>query len=291
MPLPICYLNGHYLPLATATVSPLDRAFLFGDAVYEVIPVYGGRPFRFREHFDRLARSLDAIRMAPPLAHEAWAAICEELIVRNEATNRDLYLYVQVSRGAEFGRTHAWPEGLSPTLFAYVNVLEPVSTELLENGVKAVTADDIRWARCDIKSTALLANVLLKKLAVDAGAFETILLADGLLREGSSTTVHIVQDGVLATPPNTRRILPGTTRDVVTELSARIELPSVVREITEAELRAASEIWLSFSTRGVLPVTLLDGAPVGDGRSGPAFRRLHDEFLAYRAELAGKPVL
>jgi len=291
MPLPICYLNGHYLPLATATVSPLDRAFLFGDAVYEVIPVYGGRPFRFREHFDRLARSLDAIRMAPPLAHEAWAAICEELIVRNEATNRDLYLYVQVSRGAEFGRTHAWPEGLSPTLFAYVNVLEPVSTELLENGVKAVTADDIRWARCDIKSTALLANVLLKKLAVDAGAFETILLADGLLREGSSTTVHIVQDGVLATPPNTRRILPGTTRDVVTELSARIELPSVVREITEAELRAASEIWLSFSTRGVLPVTLLDGAPVGDGRAGPAFRRLHDEFLAYRAELAGKPVL
>jgi D-alanine transaminase len=291
MPLPICYLSGHYLPLATATVSPLDRAFLFGDAVYEVIPVYGGRPFRFREHFDRLARSLDAIRMAPPLAHEAWAAICEELIVRNEATNRDLYLYVQVSRGAEFGRTHAWPEGLSPTLFAYVNVLEPVSTELLENGVKAVTADDIRWARCDIKSTALLANVLLKKLAVDAGAFETILLADGLLREGSSTTVHIVQDGVLATPPNTRRILPGTTRDVVTELSARIGLPSVVREITEAELRAASEIWLSFSTRGVLPVTLLDGAPVGDGRAGPAFRRLHDEFLAYRAELAGKPVL
>jgi D-alanine transaminase len=291
MPLPICYLSGHYLPLATATVSPLDRAFLFGDAVYEVIPVYGGRPFRFREHFDRLARSLDAIRMAPPLAHEAWAAICEELIVRNEATNRDLYLYVQVSRGAEFGRTHAWPEGLSPTLFAYVNVLEPVSTELLENGVKAVTADDIRWARCDIKSTALLANVLLKKLAVDAGAFETILLADGLLREGSSTTVHIVQDGVLATPPNTRRILPGTTRDVVTELSARIGLPSVVREITEAELRAASEIWLSFSTRGVLPVTLLDGTPVGDGRAGSAFRRLHDEFLAYRAELAGKPVL
>ncbi len=291
MPLPICYLNGQYLPLASATVSPLDRAFLFGDAVYEVIPVYGGRPFRFREHFDRLARSLTAIRMQPPLTHEGWAAICAELMARNEAADRDLYLYVQVSRGTEFGRNHAWPEGLSPTLFAYANVLEPVSAELLEHGVKAVTAEDIRWARCDIKSTSLLANVLLKKLSQDAGAFETILVSGGLLREGSSTTVHVVRDGVLETPPNTRRILPGTTRDVVTELSTRIGLPSVVREITVAELRAAAEIWLSFSTRGVLPVTRLDGAPVGEGRAGPAFRKLHHAFLAYRAELAGEAIL
>jgi D-alanine transaminase len=290
-PLPICYLNGQFLPLATATVSPLDRAFLFGDAVYEVIPVYGGRPFRFREHFDRLARSLAAIRMPAPLAHEAWAAICTELMTRNEATGRDLYVYVQVSRGAEFGRNHAWPEGLSPTLFAYVSPLDPVPAELFDLGVKAVTAEDIRWARCDIKSTSLLANVLLKKLSQDAGAFETILLGDGLLREGSSTTVHVVRDGVLETPPNTRRILPGTTRDVVTELAERIGLPSVVREIPEAALRAAAEIWLSFSTRGVLPVASLDGRPVGDGRAGPAFRRLNHEFLAYRSELAGEPVL
>jgi D-alanine transaminase len=291
MPLPICYLNGQYLPLAGATVSPLDRGFLFGDAVYEVVPVYGGRPFRFREHFDRLARSLSAIRMAPPLAHEAWAAVCAELIARNEVASRDLYLYVQVSRGAEFGRTHAWPDGLSPTLFAYVNLLEPVSAELLEQGVKAVTAEDIRWARCDIKSTSLLANVLLKRLAVDAGAFETILLGDGLLREGSSTTVHVVRAGLVETPPNSRRILPGTTRDVVTELCERIGLPAVVRDITATELRAAAEIWLSFSTRGILPVTRLDDAPVGDGRPGPAFRKLHQAFLAYRAELASEPTL
>lgn len=291
MPLPICYLNGQYLPLAGATVSPLDRGFLFGDAVYEVVPVYGGRPFRFREHFDRLARSLSAIRMAPPLAHEAWAAVCAELIARNEVASRDLYLYVQVSRGAEFGRTHAWPDGLSPTLFAYVNLLEPVSAELLEQGVKAVTAEDIRWARCDIKSTSLLANVLLKRLAVDAGAFETILLGDGLLREGSSTTVHVVRAGLVETPPNSRRILPGTTRDVVTELCERIGLPAVVRDITATELRAAAEIWLSFSTRGILPVTRLDDAPVGDGRPGPAFRKLHQAFLAYRAELASEPIL
>jgi len=291
MPLPICYLNGQYLPLAGATVSPLDRGFLFGDAVYEVVPVYGGRPFRFREHFDRLARSLSAIRMAPPLAHEAWAAVCAELIARNEVASRDLYLYVQVSRGAEFGRTHAWPDGLSPTLFAYLNLLEPVSAELLEQGVKAVTAEDIRWARCDIKSTSLLANVLLKRLAVDAGAFETILLGDGLLREGSSTTVHVVRAGLVETPPNSRRILPGTTRDVVTELCERIGLPAVVRDITATELRAAAEIWLSFSTRGILPVTRLDDAPVGDGRPGPAFRKLHQAFLAYRAELASEPIL
>jgi D-alanine transaminase len=291
MPLPICYLNGQYLPLAGATVSPLDRGFLFGDAVYEVVPVYGGRPFRFREHFDRLARSLSAIRMAPPLAHEAWAAVCAELIARNEVASRDLYLYVQVSRGAEFGRAHAWPDGLSPTLFAYVNLLEPVSAELLEQGVKAVTAEDIRWARCDIKSTSLLANVLLKRLAVDAGAFETILLGDGLLREGSSTTVHVVRAGLVETPPNSRRILPGTTRDVVTELCERIGLPAVVRDITATELRAAAEIWLSFSTRGILPVTRLDDAPVGDGRPGPAFRKLHQAFLAYRAELASEPIL
>jgi D-alanine transaminase len=291
MPLPICYLNGQYLPLAAATVSPLDRAFLFGDAVYEVVPVYGGRPFRFREHFDRLARSLAAIRMPPPLAHEGWAEIFAELIARNSAAGRDLYVYVQISRGGEFGRNHAWPEGLTPTLFAYVSALEPVSAEVLEQGVKAVTAADIRWARCDIKATALLANVLLKKLSQDAGAFETILLSDGLLREGSSTTVHAVRGGVLETPPNSRHILPGTTRDVVTELCHRIGLPCVVREITEAELRAAPEIWLSFSTRGVLPVSLLDGVPVGDGRAGPAFKRLHQEFLAYRSELAGEPVL
>jgi D-alanine transaminase len=291
MPLPICYLNGRYLPLASATVSPLDRGFLFGDAVYEVVPVYGGRPFRFREHFDRLARSLAGIRMPAPLTHEAWAGICAELIARNEAATRDLYIYVQVTRGAEFGRSHAWPEGLSPTLFAYASALEPVSPELLEQGVKAVTAADIRWARCDIKATALLANVLLKKLGVDAGAFETILLDGGLLREGSSTTVHVVRDGVLETPPNTRHILPGTTREVVTELAERIGLPSVVREITAAELRAAAEIWLSFSTRGVLPVTMLDGVPVGEGRTGPAFRRIHAEFLAYRRELQDQPAL
>jgi D-alanine transaminase len=291
MPLPVCYLNGEFQPLESARISPLDRGFLFGDAVYEVVPVYAGRPFRFREHVDRLARSLAAIRMAPPLSHADWANICRELITRNEAQTQDSYWYVQVSRGAEFGRNHAWPPDLAPTLFAYLSELVPVSTELLARGVAAVTATDIRWTRRDIKSTALLANVLLKKLAADAGAFETILIEDGFLTEGSSTTVHIVRAGVLCTPPNGEQILPGTTRDVVTELAAELALPSEVRPISAQELRAADEIWLSFSTRGVLPVTSLDGAPVGTGRPGAAFRRLHDAFTRYRHELAGAPFL
>ena len=289
MPLPVCYLNGEYQPLADARVSPLDRAFLFADAVYEVLPVYAGRPFRLREHFDRLARSLNSIRMQSPLSHAEWADVCRELAVRNGGG--DLYLYVQVSRGAEFGRNHAWPEGLSPTIFAYATALEPVSTQILERGVAAVTAEDIRWARRDIKSTALLANVLLKKLAVDRGAYETILLDRGYLTEGSSTTVHVVADGAIRTPPNGRRILPGTTRDVVVELAARQGIPSAAAQVTEAELRAADEIWLAFSTRGVLPVTRLDGAAVGAGVPGPLFRRMHAAFDAYVAELAGTPAL
>lgn len=289
MPLPVCYLNGEYLGLADARVSPLDRAFLFGDAVYEVLPVYAGRPFRLREHLDRLARSLDGIRMAPPLTHPAWAGICAELTRRNGGG--DLYLYLQVSRGAEFGRNHSWPDGLAPTIFAYATALEAPPERLLAEGVAAVTATDTRWARRDIKSTALLANVLLKRIAVDAGAYETILLENGFLTEGSSTTVHIVERGRILTPPNGTHILPGTTRDVVLELAARLGMPAESTPVSEARLRGADEIWLAFSTRGVLAVTALDHAAVGVGVPGPHFRRMHAAFEAYIRELAPTPPL
>jgi len=289
IPLPICYLNGAYLPLAEARVSPLDRAFLFGDAVYEVFPIYGSRPFRLREHLDRLNRSLAAIRMPAPLSHADWAQLSQELIARNSA--REAYLYLQVTRGMEFGRNHAWPESLKPTVFAYVTPLEPVPAALLGQGVSAVTAADTRWARRDIKSTSLLANILLKKLSTDAGAFETILLENGELTEGSSTTVHVVKDGIIHTPPNGWHVLPGTTRDVVTELAARLGLHCESGRISEAKLRAADEIWLAFSTRGVLPVTTLDGAAVGGGRPGPQFQRMHAAFDGYKRELAGTPAL
>jgi D-alanine transaminase len=288
-PLPICYLNGHYLPLAEARVSPLDRAFLFGDAVYEVLPIYASRPFRLREHLDRLNRSLAGIRMSAPLSHTDWAELSQELISRNSA--RDAYLYLQVTRGAELGRNHAWPEDLKPTLFAYVTALEPLSPSILEHGVSAVTATDTRWARRDIKSTALLANILLKKLSADAGAFETIMLENGELTEGSSTTVHVVRDGVVRTPPNGHRILPGTTRDVVTELAGRLSVRCESSRVSEAMLRAADEIWLAFATRGVLPVTALDGAPVGTGKPGPMFKRISAAFADYTRELAGTPAL
>ena len=289
MPLSICYLNGGYVDLDQARVSPLDRAFLFGDAVYEVVPIYGSRLFRLREHLDRLNRSLAGIRMAAPLSHAAWAQLCQELISRNSAG--DAHLYLQVTRGAERGRKHAWPEGLKPTLFAYVTSLEPMPQTFLEQGVPAVTAADIRWERRDIKSTSLLANILLKKLGADAGAFETILLENGQLTEGSSTTVHVVKNGIIHTPPNGHHILPGTTRDVVTELAARLPLRCESRAVSEAELRAADEIWLAFSTRGVLPVTVLDGAAVGGGKPGPLFKRMHAAFTDYVRELAGTPAL
>jgi len=288
-PLPVCLLNGTFLPLEQARISPLDRAFLFGDAVYEVVPVYGSRPFRLREHLQRLDRSLEGIRMAPVMSHDAWAKLLLDLVSRNDA--REAYLYLQVTRGAENGRNHAWPPDLEPTIFAYCTELQPLAAGVLERGVAAVTAEELRWARRDIKSTALLGNVLLKKLANDAGAFETIMLENGELTEGSSTTVHVVKDGVICTPPNGRQILPGTTREVVTELAARLNLTTRSVRVSAAELRSADEIWLAFATRGLLPVTTLDAKPVGSGRPGEHFVRMHAAFLGYIAELAGTPAL
>jgi D-alanine transaminase len=282
-------LNGAYLPLSEAKVSPFDRAFLFGDAVYEVVPLYGSRLFRLRQHLDRLNRSLAAIRMPPAMSHGDWAHVCQELISRNAADQG--HLYMQVSRGAEFGRNHAWPEGLKPTLFAYCTELDPLPDALLEHGVAAITATETRWARRDIKATALLANILLKKLAADAGAFETIMLENGELTEGSSTTVHVVKNGVIHTPPNSHHILPGTTRDVVTELADLLSVRNSSTAISESALRGADEIWLAFSTRGVLPVTKLDGAPVGTGVPGPVFKRIHLAFTNYIRELAQTPAL
>ncbi|HLW24858.1 MAG TPA: D-amino acid aminotransferase [Steroidobacteraceae bacterium] len=288
-PLPTCYLNGEYVALREARVSPLDRAFLFGDAVYEVIPVYAARPFRLRPHLERLDRSLREIRMSPPLTHEAWREVCEELVRRNGGG--DQYLYLQVTRGAEFGRNHAWPEGLAPTLFGYANALEPAPPALFDQGVAALTAPETRWARRDIKSTALLANVLAKKLATDAGAYEMIFLENGHLTEGSSTTVHVISAGRVQTPPNGPHILPGTTRSVVEELAARLGIEVRSSPVSEAQLRAADEIWLAFSTRGILPVTSLDGRAVGRGRPGPLFERMHRAFLDHIRELAGTPAL
>lgn len=286
-PLPQCYLNGEYVALRDARISPLDRGFLFGDSVYEVLPVFAGRMFLFREHFDRLARSLREIRIENPHTHEEWRGIVEQLIARNGAS--DSYVYVQVSRGAEYGRNHAFPvPAVKPTVFAMSSPLPVFSDAQRAAGLAAITVEDFRWGRCDIKSTALLANVLMKQQAADAGANEAIIVRDGEVLEGSSTSVFIVKNGVLATPPNSHRILPGTTRDAALSLATNV-MPAEIRSLSLDELRAADEVWISAATRDVLPVTRVDGAPIGTGRPGPAWQRLADAFVRLRQQLADTP--
>jgi D-alanine transaminase len=286
-PFPVCYLDGDYLPLAQARISPLDRGFLYADGVYEVMPVYGGRPFRFAAHCERLTRSLAGIRMGDPHSPDEWRAILGALIARNGGG--DCYLYWQVTRGAQNGRTHAPLPDIPRTVFAFCAPWPAPAAGSLEEGVACVTAADTRWARCDIKSVALLANVLLRQQSVDAGAAETILLRNGELTEASASAVHVVLDGTLVVPPQSHQILPGTTRGVGEELAARVALPCRAARVSEAQLRAADEIWLSAATREVQPVTRLDGRAVGSGKPGPVWRLMYAELQRYKRKLAGTP--
>jgi D-alanine transaminase len=286
-PFPICYLNGKYLPIDEAKISPFDRGFLFGDGAYEVMPVYAGRPFRFGAHCDRMSRSLGEIRMDDPHPRSGWREIINMLITRNGGG--DQYVYWQVSRGAEQGRNQAPLPNIPRTVFVFCAPLPAPATASLENGIACVTAIDTRWARCDIKSVNLLANVLLRQLATDANAAEAILLREGELTEASSAAVHVVIDGELRTPPHSRRILPGTTRGAIEELAIRARIPHRTVSISETELRNAEEIWISSAIREALPVTLLDGKPVGTGKPGPVWRRVREEFQRYKQELAHEP--
>jgi D-alanine transaminase len=286
-PFPTCYLNGEYLPIEAARISPLDRGFLFGAGAYEVMPVYGGRPFRLAAHCARLARSLAALRMDDPLTPGQWREMFAGLIAA--AGSDDLYLYWQVTRGAESARAHAPLPQIPRTVFAFAAPWPAPPADLAERGVACVTAADTRWSRCDIKSTALLANVLLRQLAVDAAAAETLLLRDGRLTDASASAVHVVFGGEVLTPPNSHEILPSTTRAVIEELSSRAGVPWRAAPVSEAQLRGAEEIWISAATREVQPVTRLDGQPVGTGRPGALWRRVHDTFQQWKRELQGTP--
>jgi D-alanine transaminase len=286
-PLPLCYLNGEYLPLAQARVSPLDRAFLFADAVYEVMPVYGRRPFRFVAHCERLAASLRELGMADPHGRAQWHDIIATLIERN-ATD-DTYVYWQVTRGAEYGRNHAPLPTLQRTVFAFCAPLILPDAATLERGVSCVTALDNRWGRCDIKSTALLANILLRDQATQAGATEAILLRAGELTEGSASAVHVVLDGELVMPALSAQVLPSLTRGAVEKMAQRAGISVRCAKVTEAQLHSAAEVMLSAATREVVPVTKLNGNPVGDGQPGPVWRALHTELQRYKEELAGRP--
>jgi D-alanine transaminase len=282
-PLPICYLNGEYLPLREARISPLDRAFLFADSVYEVLPAFAGRMFRFPEHLARLSRSLEAVRIRSPHSHEEWLAILEELVRRNSSV--DQYLYVQVTRGTEYGRNHAFPPHITPTVFAMCSPLPRWTDMQREQGFRAITVEDFRWGRCDIKSTALLANVLMKQLATEQSANEAIIVSQGDVLEGSSTSILVLSKGTLATPPNSNRILAGTTRDVALEL-ARDLFTVEIRPIGTNELFDADEVWMAAATRDVLPITWIDGRKIGSGLPGPGWRQMADAFTRYRERVA-----
>jgi D-alanine transaminase len=284
VPLPLVWLDGKLLPLAEARISPLDRGFLFGDGAYEVLPVYGGRAYRFDAHMERLDRSLGGIRMAPPLDRAGWLVAFGKLVHGNGGG--DLLLYVQVTRGVEPERNHVPQAGIRPTLFASVQKLPLVPDSAIENGIPAVTADDIRWSRCDIKSTSLLGNVLLRWLAADAGAAETLLRRDGFMTEGSASSAHLVRDGRIVTPPQTNAILPGTTRGVIFELAAREGIASERRPVREAELRDADEVLIASAGGGIRAVTTLDGRPVGAGKPGPVYRRIYAAFKATQREFS-----
>lgn len=285
------YLDGHFLPLHEARISPMDRGFLYADGVYEVIPVYSRFPFRLEEHLRRLQNSLDGIRLANPHSLEEWHSKILQLIAETEFD--DQALYIQITRGADTRRDACFPENVPQTVFMFSAPLVAPTPEQRESGVRALTAPDIRWLRCDLKSVSLLANVLTRQLSADAGATETIMLRDGFLTEGSASNVFIVKDGVILSPPKDHLILPGITYDVVLELAEKHEAAHEVRRIGEAELRAADEIWITSSSKEVLAITALDNTPVGKdgwrGRPGPVTCQMYAWFCEFKEQVMRRP--
>jgi len=275
----IVYLNGEFMPLEDARIPVLDRGFIFGDGVYEVIPVYSGHPFRLPEHLQRLQHSLDSVRLANPMSDAEWTKLTHETVARNQGNDQSVYL--QITRGVA-RRDHAFPRDVSPTVFMMSSPLVTPAKELVDHGVPAITATDYRWLKCNVKSVSLLGNCLLRQSAADAGAAEVVMFRDGYLTEGSSSNVFAVSKGKLLAPPKNHLILPGITYDVVLELAAANRMPLEVREIPEQEVRAADELWLTSSTKEVLAIATLDGKPVGTGKPGAVFRKIHQLYQDFK---------
>ncbi|MGC9456775.1 MAG: D-amino acid aminotransferase [Halothiobacillaceae bacterium] len=271
------YLNGTFLPAGEARVSVLDRGFLFGDGVYEVIPFFAGRPLGLAGHLDRLARSLREIGLADPHSREEWLALLREIVSRHGAG--DLSVYLQVTRGAPARRDHAFPAPQTPaTVLITASPLRRLPESVRADGASAITLPDQRWGRCDIKSVNLLANVLARQQAVTAGVMEAILLREGHAVEGAASNLFVVRGDCLVTPPRSPHILAGITRALVLDLAAEVGLAAREQVIPEQELRAADEIWMTSSTREIMPVCRLDGVAVGSGRPGAAWIRLDQAY-------------
>ena len=279
------FLNGKFLPIEEARVPVLDRGFIFGDGVYELIPVYSRAPFRMDEHLARLEKSLAAVRIKNPYTRDKWREILLALIAKQPWNDQGVYL--QVTRGVA-RRDHAFPAGVEPTVFAMCNPLVNPPRELVDKGAAAVSAVDYRWHRCDIKSISLIGNCLLRQVSADAGAVETILFRDGRLTEASASNVFVAKNGVLLSPPKSNLILPGITYDVVVEIAQAVNIPLEFRDVTEAEVRAADEVWVTSSSKEILAIVTLDGKPVGDGKPGPLFRKAWQGYQEFKSKVMRK---
>ncbi|MBE0494142.1 MAG: D-amino acid aminotransferase [Thiomicrospira sp.] len=280
----IVYLDGEFMPMDEARVSPMDRGFLFGDGVYEVIPVYQRQVFEWPAHLARLKYSLNATSITNPLSDQAWLEMIEQLIKRHEWA--DQFIYLQVSRGVQIPRDHLPAADLTPTVYAYTNPLKPVANHIIQHGIKVISLEDIRWLRCDIKALTLLPNVMAKLQAQAAGVDDVILVrADGTVSEGSASNLFMVKDQTLITPPNSHKILPGITRLVIEKLAQRHHISLIERDIQQDELNSADELWLTSSTKEALPITQLNGKAVGTGQPGPVWQTLRQHYQAYKNEI------
>ncbi|KGM07429.1 D-alanine aminotransferase [Methylophaga thiooxydans] len=275
------FLNGDFIHADQARVSVFDRGFLLGDGVYEVIPVYAGRPFRLIQHLQRLQRSLDGVRMQNPYSDDKWSDIIAQLVTENRQGDQAVYL--QVTRGVA-PRDHVFPEGVEPTAFVMSNPIKPLPESYKRDGIKAITVEDIRWSQCDIKAITLLPNSLLRQKAQDVGAQEALLIRDGFMTEGSASNSYAVLDGVLYTAPKDEKVLPGITRDLVLELADKAGINYREQAVSDADLHRAEEIWISSSTREVLPVTTLDDKPVATGKPGPIWQQIDALYQRYKQE-------
>lgn len=279
----LVYLNGQYLPITESQISTQDRGFLFGDGIYEVIPVYQQKMFCFEAHLQRLKNSLQATSIVNPYSDIEWHELLQNLISKHPW--QDQFIYLQVTRGVQMQRDHMPAECLTPTVYAYTNPLKPVAQNILENGIKVVTLDDIRWLRCDIKAVTLLPNVMMKLAAKARGADDAVLITKkGMLSEGTASNAFIVKDGVLITPPNGNKILPGITRMVIESIAKEHHIPLEERNISEEELTDADEIWLSSSTKEALPVTQLNDRAVGSGKPGALWLKMHSLYQQHKQQ-------